>query len=170
MNNNYIFDIKEAAIEDKSVLRNLLELYIYDLTEYGPYDVDSHGLYGYKYLDLYWTEEGRYPFILSVDGKIAGFVLIRREYIDELGEFCYSVAEFFVMKRYRGLGIGKKAAFHVFRQFPGLWEVDEMESNKPAQVFWRRIINEFTKGSYEEIRKDNWKGPVQRFRSGLQNE
>lgn len=88
------FEIKEVPIEDKSVLRNLLELYIYDFTEFGPYDVDSHGLYGYKYLDLYWTEEGRYSFIFSVDGKIAGFVLVRREYLDELGEYCYSIAEF----------------------------------------------------------------------------
>jgi len=163
-------EIKRAPIEDKSVLRNLLELYIYDLTEFGPYDVDNHGLYGYKYLDLYWTEEGRYPFIFYVNGKIAGFVLVRREYIDDLKEYCYSIAEFFVMKRYRGSGIGKDVAFYIFHQFPGLWEVGEMDSNKPAQIFWRKVINEFTQGSFEEIRKENWNGPVQRFRSGLPKE
>lgn len=112
-------------------------------------------------------EEGRYPFIFTVDGKIAGFVLVRREYIDEMEEYCYSIAEFFVMKRYRGLGIGKQAAFYVFKRFPGLWELDEMESNKPAQLFWRKIISEFTNGLYEEIRKENWNGPVQRFRSDI---
>ncbi|CRZ33954.1 hypothetical protein DFR55_10881 [Herbinix hemicellulosilytica] len=40
-----------------------------------------------------------------------------------------------------------------------------MESNKPAQDFWRKVIGEFTNGDYEEIRKENWNGPVQRFRS-----
>ncbi len=160
-------EIERVPIEDKSVLRNLLELYIYDFTEFGPYDVDAHGLFGYKYLDLYWTEEGRYPFIYRVDGKIAGFALVRREFREDLEEYCYSIAEFFVMKRYRGSGIGRDVAFYLFQQFPGLWEVDEMESNKPAQAFWRKVINEFTKGAFEETRKEGWNGPVQRFRSGL---
>lgn len=51
--NTMNLEIKKATIDQKSVIRNLLELYIYDLTEFGPYDVDSHGLYGYKYLDYY---------------------------------------------------------------------------------------------------------------------
>lgn len=161
--------IEEASIEQKSVLRNLLELYIYDFTEFGPYDVDSHGLYGYKYLDYYWNEEGRHPFIFYVEGKIAGFVLVRRYFIEDLNEYSYSIAEFFVMKRYRGQGIGKKVAFHIFTLFPGLWEVAQLKTNTPAQVFWRKVINDFTNGDYEEIQKDHWNGPIQRFRSNLSN-
>lgn len=157
--------IKQAPIEQKSVLRNLLELYIYDFTEFGPYDVDSHGLFGYKYLDYYWNEEGRYPFIFYVDGKIAGFVLVHRSYVDNINEYSYSIAEFFVMKRYRGKGIGKKVAIYVFNLFPGVWEVAEMETNKSAQVFWRNIIHDFTKGEFEEIHKENWNGPIQRFKT-----
>jgi predicted acetyltransferase len=158
-------EIKEAPVEDKSVIRNLLELYIYDLTEFGPYDVDSHGLYGYKHLDYYWIEEGRYPFIVYVDNKIAGFVLIRRDSLDNINEYTYSIAEFFIMKRYRVQGVGKKVAFHIFNHFKGVWEVAEMKSNIPAQNFWRRVINEFTHGDYEEISKSNWNGPIQRFTS-----
>lgn len=159
--------IEEARLEQKPVLRNLLELYIYDFTEFGPYDVGSDGLYGYKNLDCYWTDEGRHPFILYVDDKIAGFVLIRRYYVDELNEYCYSVAEFFVMKKYRSCGVGKKVAFHMFNLFPGLWEVAQMKANNSAQVFWRNVIHEFTKGEFEEIQKENWNGPVQRFRTNL---
>lgn len=159
------FLIQEVPIEQKSVLRNLLELYIYDFTEFGPYDVDSQGLYGYEHLDLYWTEEGRYPFMFYVNGKIAGFVLVRRNSADELNDCYYSIAEFFVVKKYRGQGIGKKAAIHMFNLFPGIWEVDEMETNKPAQVFWRKVIHDYTHGDFEEIRKISWNGPVQRFRS-----
>lgn len=161
--------IQEVPIEQKSVLRNLMELYIYDFTEFGPYDVDSHGLYGYKYLDHYWTEEGRHPFIVYVDGKIAGFVLVRRSFEDYLNDYAYSISEFFIMKRYRGLGLGKKVATHIFNLFSGIWEVAEMETNKPAQVFWRKTINDFTKGNFEEVRNDNWNGPIQRFNTNLLN-
>lgn len=114
-------------------------------------------------MDYYWIEEGRHPFIFYVDGKIAGFVLVRRSYNEELNDYSYSIAEFFVMKRYRGSGIGKKVALYIFNLFPGLWEVAQMETNKPAQVFWRKVINDFTQGTFEEVRKEGWNGPVQRF-------
>lgn len=160
-------EIQQVPMEHKSIIRNLLELYIYDFTEFGAYDVDSHGLYGYKYLDSYWIEEGRYPFIIYVDSKIAGFVLIKRSYVDDLNDFSTSIAEFFIMKRYRGQGVGKKVAFHMFQLFPGLWEVAEMKSNKPAQYFWRKVIHDFTHGAFDEIQKENWNGPIQRFRTNL---
>lgn len=159
--------IKEASIEQKSVLRNLLELYIYEFTEFGAYDVDSHGLYGYKYLDHYWVEEGRHPFIFYIDEKIAGFVFVRKNYDNDYKEHVYSIAEFFVMKKYRRQDIGKNVAFNMFSKFAGVWEVAQMQTNKPAQVFWRKVIHEFTEGNFEEITKENWKGPVQKFRTDL---
>ncbi len=157
--------IEEVSIDKKLVIKNLLELYIYDFTEFGPYDVGPDGLYGYNHLDCYWTEEGRHSFLFYVDGNIAGFALIRRYYIDDLNDYGYSIAEFFVMKKYRGKSVGKKVAFHVFNLFQGVWEVGQMNSNKSAQVFWRNVIHDFTQGEFEEIKKENWNGPVQRFRA-----
>ncbi|WP_010500468.1 GNAT family N-acetyltransferase [Paenibacillus elgii] len=154
--------VSKAAEEQKSVLRNLLELYKYDFTEFDPEDVNEHGLFEYPYLDHYWTEEGRHPFLVHVDGKLAGFALIR-----ELGsdERVYSVAEFFVMKKYRRHGVGRDLAFDLFNRFPGQWEVAQMKENEPAQKFWRRIVDEYTKGSYQEMTRDDWEGPIQTFRS-----
>ncbi len=158
-------EIKSVPLEQKAVLRNLLQLYHYDFTEFIPFEVDSHGLYGYKYLDHYWTDKGRYPFIIYVDGNIAGFVLIRDYPLEELNENAHSIAELFVMKKYRCQGIGKKTAFQMFNQFPGLWEVAQIAENKPAQAFWRKVIHEFTQGNFEEVQKDHWKGSIQRFRT-----
>jgi predicted acetyltransferase len=125
-------------------------------------------LYGYKYLDPYWTEEGRHPFIMYIDGNIVGFVLIRSYYVSDLKDYVYSIAEFFVMKKYRKQGVGKKVAFQMFNLFPGVWEVAEIEENRPAQAFWRKIIHAFTQGDFEEIYKEDWNGPVQRFSSTTQ--
>lgn len=157
--------LEEVSIQQKSVLRNLLELYAYDFTEFIPDDVDCHGLYGYRYLDHYWTETGRHPFVTYIDGKIAGFVLVRCYYTSDLKDYVNSIAEFFVMRKYRKQGIGREVAFRMFNLFPGVWEVAEIEENKPAQVFWQKIIHDYTQGDFEEIHKEEWHGPIQRFSS-----
>jgi len=159
------FKLEKAAIEQKSVLRNLLELYEYDFTEFEPNDVNEHGLFEYKYLDHYWTEEGRHPFLIKVNEKLAGFVLVRKVGVNEGNNNIYSIAEFFVMKKYRRQGVGKRAAVEVFDFLKGEWEVGQLERNLHAQKFWRNTIAEYTKGHYEEIRHAHWDGPMQRFKN-----
>lgn len=155
--------LEKATINQKSILRNLLELYNYDFTEFDPDDVDEHGTYGYKYLDHYWTEDGRYPFLVKVNGNLAGFVLVRKIGTSSLNYGIYSIAEFFVMKKYRKAGVGKKVANLVFDMFEGDWKVGEIENNAPAQRFWRKVISEYTMGKFEEVREADWDGPIQRF-------
>lgn len=155
--------LEKATIDQKSILRNLMELYNYDFTEFDPDDVDEHGLYGYKYLDHYWTEENRYPFLIRVNGKLAGFVLVRKVGTNSFGNNIYSMSEFFVMKKYRKAGIGKRVANIVFNNFQGEWKVGEIENNFPAQCFWRNVISEYARGQFEEIREVDWNGPIQKF-------
>lgn len=155
--------LEKAAIDQKSILRNLLELYNYDFTEFDPDDVDEHGLYGYKYLDHYWTEENRYPFLIKVNNNLAGFVLVRRIGTNSSDNNIYSIAEFFVMKKYRKAGVGKRVANMVFNTFQGEWKVSQIENNIPAQRFWRNVISEYTRDQFEEIRETDWNGPIQKF-------
>ncbi|HDX9587539.1 TPA: GNAT family N-acetyltransferase [Bacillus pseudomycoides] len=157
------FEIEKVKLEDKTVLKNLTELYKYDFSEFDPEDVNEHGLYEYMYVDYYFTEEGRFPFFIKVNGKHAGFALIRE--IEENDRTYYSMSEFFVMKKYRKSGVGKQSAVQLFSKFPGEWEVAEMEENIPAQAFWRKVISAYTNNEYREIRKDGWDGPIQVFHS-----
>ncbi|MGN0479267.1 MAG: GNAT family N-acetyltransferase, partial [Hominenteromicrobium sp.] len=62
--------------EEKEILRNLMEKYDYEFSQYDNRDVNTLGLFGYDYFDCYWTEEGRYPFFIKADGKLAGFVMV----------------------------------------------------------------------------------------------
>ncbi|MBU0510530.1 MAG: GNAT family N-acetyltransferase [Chloroflexi bacterium] len=152
-----LIEVKET---DKSVLRQLIELYAYDFSEYDQADVNEHGFYGYKYFDHYWTEEARHPFFIKVDEKLAGFVLIN--------DYCYvlkdigakSIAEFFVMRKYRRKGVGRAVAFQVFDKFPGKWEVIQHEDNKPSKHFWEELIGEYTTKNFkiEEVETELWKG------------
>jgi len=155
--------IQEVEYDQKSTLKNLIELYKYDFTEFDPEDVNEHGLYDYQYLDHYWTEEGRHPFFIRVDGKLAGFALVRKMGAIEDSKSIYSVAEFFVMKKYRQRGVGQDAAYQLFNRFSGVWKVAQIEENIPAQLFWRKTIGKYTNHNYQEVKEADWDGPIQIF-------
>ncbi len=164
--------LKKVSIEDKQVLSNLLELYQYDFSEFDNEDLNEHGLYGYKYLDHYWTEPGRHPFFIKVDNSIAGFILVNDFcYLCEPGE-ANSIAEFFVMKKYRRIGVGQHAAKIVFDLFPGKWEVVQHPENIPSMEFWERVVAELTRDEYRkcEAVTEGWTGQALIFKIGTVNE
>jgi len=156
-------ELQEASRGDRSILRNLLELYIYDFSEYTGNDLDEHGFYGYDYLDRYWTEAGRTPFLVRVQGKLAGLVLVRD--VDEEGILVHHMAEFFILRKYRRQSAGQQAAFKAFDRFPGLWHVSELAENLPAIAFWQKIIHQYTGSSFAEIPNHDQDGPMQVFTS-----
>jgi len=140
--NNPAVTLEPAAYEQKAILRNLLELYVYDFTEFTGDDIGADALFGYRYLDHYWTDPDRYPFLIRANGALAGFALVR-------GTAPRDMSEFFIMRKFRRHRVGSTAARLVFETFPGPWQVRELVANLPAQAFWRRTIREYA-GAFEE--------------------
>ena len=71
-------EVLAATPQEQPVLANLLELYVYDFSELLGLEIGEDGRYGYPHLSLYWSEPARYPFLVRVDGKLAGFVLVKK--------------------------------------------------------------------------------------------
>jgi predicted acetyltransferase len=44
------------------------------------------------------------------------------------------------MRKYRGQGVGRRAAMELFQRFPGLWQVRQQQTNPHATGFWRSVI------------------------------
>lgn len=156
-------ELEQVAFEQKSVLHNLMELCQHDYSEFNGEEVNEHGLFGYRYLDHYWTEAGRYPYFLRAGGKLAGFALVRT--LEGSNGPTYSLAEFFILRKYRRQGVGGRAAGRVFDLFPGVWSIHQEAQNLPAQAFWRKAIGRYTAGTFAEVSKEGWEGPIQEFRS-----
>jgi predicted acetyltransferase len=157
--------VATAARDEKPILRNLLELYLYDTSDLDAHDVGPSGLFGSNYLDHYWTEPDRHPFLIRVDGALAGFALVNRHsYLTTEGARC-CMAEFFVMRRYRGRGVGMCAAASVFDRLPGPWEVCQTAANIGAQAFWRKTVDHYTSGLFAEtvLTDGRWDGPILTF-------
>jgi len=158
-------EIRDVPIEQKHVLRQLMQMYLYDFSEIDGSEVNKSGEFPYRWLDHYWMESGRSPFLVYSDGHIADFALVRTISTASRGPDIRSVAEFFIMRKYRRIGVGRKMAFHIFDRFRGAWEVRQTRTNLAAQAFWRAVIGEYTDGDFEETDMDDesWRGPVQTF-------
>lgn len=145
--------------EDKGVLRNLINLYLYDLSEYTEMNLNKHGFFEYRRLDQYWYDASCHPFFILVDDEVAGFVLVHP--YDLLEQNRHVISEFFVLRKYRKKRIGKHAVKLIFEAFPGEWEVSQLSENLPSQVFWRKVIHDLSNGSYSETVVEG--RPVQYF-------
>ena len=140
-------EVKLMGIEHKSVLIQLMELMNYEWTEYDNRDVNENGYYGYSHIDDYWNEDGRYPYFIKVDGKIAGFVLIATPPSRFPERYC--VAEFFVMLKYRRQGIGMQAARKALDCHRGNWEISYWKKNMRAAKFWQAVVDKYTPNNYQ---------------------
>ena len=156
-------EMRAPSRSDRNLVRRMMELYLYDFSEFDEADLDEHGHFEYGDLDYFWFEPTHAAFLVTVDGKLAGFVLVDNESL--LGGSQRSITEFFVTRKYRRLGVGKYIAREVFDRLPAQWEVAIIEANKPAEQFWRRVIDEYRQGQFEETILDNeeWKGLVFSF-------
>lgn len=127
--------IEPILLEQKSVFVQLMELCNYDFSIYFGDDINEYGYYGYDRIDDYWNEAGRFPYFIRVDGKLAGFVLVRSCCEYNAMETPHSIAEFFVVQKYRRRGVGRQAAIQTFDLHRGGWEVAQWANNVPAQAF-----------------------------------
>lgn len=160
-----LIEIRPATVQERPILRHLMELYQYDFSEFDRADIGPLGLYDYPYLDHYWVEPERSPFLVRVDGNLAGFVLVARyNYLTGIKD-AWVMAEFFIMRRYRHQGVGEHVARYIFNQFPGAWQVGQITENTPAITFWRKVIERYTRDHFQEhnLNNDNWRGPIQSF-------
>jgi predicted acetyltransferase len=159
--------VTPAGPDERERLVTLLQLYLYDFSEILPLDVGDDGRFAAPSLDPWWSEPRRYPFLLRVDDKLAGFALVHGRSRLTGDEAVCDMSEFFVMRRYRRQGIGERAASWLFDRFRGAWEVRQKAENRAATAFWRRAIGRYTAGRFDEeiLDDERWRGPVQRFDS-----
>ena len=163
--------LEQVSATRRHVLDVLMQLYLHDFSEYAPLgsthgEVDEEGRFAYAYLDAYWQEAGRMPFLVRADGQVAGFVLVNRwSALDRLLDS--AVAEFFVLRKYRLARIGTRAAHLVFRQLPGRWEIPVAAYNQAALLFWRSVVRSLPIAAEEHAGDGRrWDGPVLCFDMG----
>jgi predicted acetyltransferase len=143
-----------ADQSSKPLIANLIQLYLYDMTESMPFPIGLDGRFEYDFLDRFW----RFPDLIHAGNDIAGFALVIDECPLTDRKPCFFMAEFFVLKAYRRRGIGQAALAAVTARHPGDWHIGVPLANQPAQAFWghalipyRPVTNDIT---FED---DDWR-------------
>jgi predicted acetyltransferase len=166
--------VARAKAEDAPIIANLMQLYFHDFSALW-FDREVEGELGpdgryaeYPYLDAYWREPARTPWLFRINDRPVGFALVN-DVAHSPTPVDRAVAEFFVVRKHRRKGVGEAAAHALFASAWGVWEAAVVRRNVGALAFWRRAVASYpgVRDIVEEDRRDaQWDGSVIRFRAG----
>ena len=159
--------VQAATESDFDFIKNLVPYYIYDMSEYMGWDPNREGRYdGCDELPDYWNKPDHRPYLITVDDTIAGFAMVRPCPDEPMRS---EIGEFFILRKFRNHGIGRKSAYSIFDLHPVKWLVRVLDDNAGALRFWRTVIHGYTDGhvvrtaeTYESPEAGTW--PMQFFR------
>src|SRR5580698_7830308 len=95
--------VTPAAATERPLIEGLFQFYSYDFSEMEPpnssdFEFDTRGQFSaYEYMADYWREPERWPLLIRVDGRTAGFALVNT-YSHHGGRVERNMAEFFVAR------------------------------------------------------------------------
>lgn len=139
-------ELHPAQRDELECIENLMQFYMYDFSEWLPLKFGAHGFFNIQPKTDYWRKPSTHPFLIKVDGEIAGFVTIDNDVRFE--GIQYNIGYFFVSRRYRGRGVGKFVVSALLNKFPGQWQIFHIDANQPARSFWAKVIPALTQGEF----------------------
>jgi predicted acetyltransferase len=120
--------LRDASIDDRPVVERLLADYLFEL------DARTEP---YPYLDAYWTESDRLPFLIELNASPVGVCLIRAR------DGGWSIAEFSVVPSHRRSGVGRAAVEALAQRArsagAGHLEAKIHPHNSEAFSFWSAV-------------------------------
>ncbi len=132
-----------ATLDDYPTLQNMGRFYTYDLSEYeAGWQMPENGLYECIDFKKYWQTDDAFPFLIRYKGELAGFVIVDKKGSDKNIDF--NMAQFYIIRKFQGKGLGKFVAYHCFNTFKGVWEVMVKPHNKGAYQFWKKTITAYS--------------------------
>lgn len=97
-------------------------------------------------------------FLLMIDNTPAGIAAIKSKEAQT-----YEMCEFYVIPYFRKNGIGMQFAQMIWKNYPGDWEIKQIQGAQYATAFWRKTIKCFIETEYsEECYDDPYWGIVTR--------
>ena len=142
-------------------LRNVWPMYVHELSGFGAdfYHLDAVGRWqpdlaeqwsaritpADNLRDVHSHDHAEQPFqrghVIRVAAERVGFVCVGvRPFRYMPDGFDYTIAELFVVHRYRGAGAAQQAVGAVLRRYPGRGHLRAIRGNARAIAFWRRAL------------------------------
>lgn len=133
-----MIELVQVKPEDRLLLWNIHQKYLYEMTNFYPDEMDTEGNYHYGYFDAYFTEPERKALFILCDKTLAGFAMINPySYLGKIPD--HVLAEFTIFPVCRKKHIATKAAEMIFSQYKGHWEVKYNNANAAAKKLWNQV-------------------------------
>jgi len=135
-------ELVKVKSEDRDLLWNLNQKYLYEMTAYYDDELDPFGNLHYGYFDAYFTDPQRKAFFLYDEKTLVGFAMIHPySQIEESTD--HVLAEFTVFPMYRRKHFGILATERLFDTFKGHWEIKYHENNAAAKALWNKVAEPY---------------------------
>jgi len=142
-----------AAPADRVWIQSVYRDYLDDLNP-GTGLFPKLGEVGHREPDLiahWFGDPNTFPLVILKGSEPVGFARVLRIAATAAPSgIDYRMAEFFVARARRRLGIGQTAVQLILSRFAGRWEITEYLRNADAVSFWRRVVASYTRGTYQE--------------------
>lgn len=135
--------VVEATVSDKPIIGNLIQLYLYDMTADLPFPVGRDGRFEYDFFDRFW----QHPYLIFSGSELAGFAFVVNGSPISNAPDRFFMAEFFVLKAYRRLGVGAFAFSEIVERHHGPWQVGVIDKNGGAGAFWKKVVKPYSPSS-----------------------
>ena len=143
-----MIELKTVQKTEEKLLFNLLQKYLYELSQFYGDDIDEEGNIEYVHFNDYFCDKTRKALLILKDKSVAGFVLINNySYIGKKPD--YVIAEFCVLPKYRKLHIAEKAFNLLCKTYPGKWELKYSVRNLPAMKLWDKVTEPLNATIYQ---------------------
>lgn len=139
---------------DRRWMESVYRDYLADLAPLGTGVYPALGEIGHREPDLlasWFSDSSAQVLTILQNDQPAGFALVRvRQPLWDRDAPDYSMAEFFIARRWRRQGVGQEAVRLILDRFAGRWHIMEYLRNPGAVSFWRRVVSAYTRGRYQE--------------------
>ena len=140
--------IERALINEKEVVVSLFNYYLYEFSDLTGSLLNENGTYlrNTSLIDPYWAEPNHLPYFIKVNGEIAGFIFVRY-FPDE--EELLDIDQFFILRKFKRLGVGSKAFKLCLAAHNGNWLVRVLKENQSGLSFWQNVIGSVTNNNFK---------------------
>lgn len=124
-------------------IENVYPFYLHDLSEFQEsiYHLNEDGIWRPDYLPVWFSAPGARPMVIRDGSQRIGFAFVgQAPFSYRSFDVDQRLSEFFILRPWRGRGLGRAAAIAVLRSLPGTWELFTLRSNRPAQAFWEKVL------------------------------
>lgn len=156
--------IKIADKNDFFIIKNFIPLFRHYIAEVYNELPNRYGVFSYDddmtLQDLCnkresWLEkpDELFPFIIFAFDRPVGYALVKKVLSNAFEKSDYFINALFVVQPVRRNGIASIALKEIMGMFDGRWELHTNPTNRniPTQLFWRKFIDEYTDGKFEEL-------------------